>query len=411
MQSSDPSLDQRKSTGRRLRLFAACLTGALLLGFLIVRHSRASYGAGLADETRQALSAAPTVDVVTAKIAPSTQPLVLPGQTAAWYESTIYARVDGYVESWKADIGDHVHKGDVLATIETPDLDAQLAAAQAKLKASQAAVVSRQADADFAGKTYERWKNSPNGVVSQQERDAKKADDDSAMARLTEAQAQVGLDQANIDRYMVLTQFKQVTAPYDGIITARHIDIGNLVTSGSTSNTTPLYRIVQNDPMRVFVDLPQSIAQEMKPDLAVHVTSGDLPGKIFDGKVVRTANAINEQTRTLRVEVDIPNADHALVSGMYVNAAFDLPTDGLVQMLAAALVFRSSGPEVAVIGKDGKVDFRKVTIARDNGGTVEISAGIAAGQVIAVNIGNQIVQGETIEALASDDQTQVDAQK
>jgi len=411
VQPSDPSPAQRKSTGRRLRLLATCVVGALALGFVIVRHSRASYETNLANQTRQALSVAPALDVVTAKIAPSTLPLVLPGQTAAWYESTIYARVDGYVGGWKADIGDHVHKGDVLATIDTPDLDAQLAAARAQLKASEAAVVSRQADAEFAKTTYERWKNSPNGVVSQQERDAKRADADSAMARLAEAQAQVGLDQANIDRYLVLTQFKQVTAPYDGIITARHIDIGNLVTSGSTSNTTPLYRIVQNNPIRVFVDLPQSLAQEVKTDLAVHVTSGDLPGKTFDGKVVRTANAINEQTRTLRVEVDIPNADHALVSGMYVNAAFELPADGLVQMPAAALIFRSSGPQVAVIGKDRKVDFHDVTIARDNGGTVEISSGVAAGDVVAVNVGDQIMQGETIEALAADNQTQIDAQK
>src|SRR5262249_51473918 len=151
-----------------------------------------------------------------------------------WYESTIYARVDGYVGSWKADIGDHVHKDDVLATIDTPDLDAQLTAARATLNASRAAVASRQADAEFAKTTYERWKNSPPGVVSEQERDAKKAGYDRAVARLNEAQAQVVLDQANVDRYMVLTQFKQVTAPYDGIITARHIDIGNLVTSGST---------------------------------------------------------------------------------------------------------------------------------------------------------------------------------
>ncbi|MET1027340.1 MAG: efflux RND transporter periplasmic adaptor subunit, partial [Dongiaceae bacterium] len=375
MQPSDSSPGPGKSTGRRMRLFAACLAGTLLLGFLVVQHSRASTEAGLASETRQELAAAPSVDVVTAKLAPATLPLVLPGQTSAWYNSTIYARVDGYVGSWKADIGDHVHKGDVLATIETPDLDAQLAAAQAQLKASQATVVSRQADAEFTKSTYQRWKDSPNGVVSEQERDAKKADYDRAMARLNEAQAQLGLDQANIDRYTVLTQFKQVTAPYDGIITARHIDIGNLVTSGSTSTTTQLYRIVQDDPIRVFVDLPQSLAQQVKTDLTVHVISNDLPGKTFDGKVVRTAEAIDAQTRTLRVEVDIPNADHALVSGMYVNAAFDLPTDGLVQMPAAALVFRSSGPEVAVIGKDGKVDFRKVTIARDNGGTVEISSG------------------------------------
>ena len=171
--------------------------------------------------------------------------MTLPGETAAWYESTIYARVDGYVATWNVDIGDHVKKGQVLATIDTPDLDAKLAAARAKVKASRALVVARQADADFAKTTYQRWKDSPKGVVSEQERDAKKAGYDSAVANLNEAKAQVGLDQADVDRYTALTQFKQVVAPYDGTITERHIDIGNLVTDGRT-NTTPLYRMVED---------------------------------------------------------------------------------------------------------------------------------------------------------------------
>ena len=219
---------------------------------------------------------------------------------------------------------------------------------------------------EFTKSTYERWQDSPKGVVSEQEREDKKA----------------GLRPAPWRRSISIRpmstatrrsrQFKQVTAPYDGTITERHIDIGNLVTAGSTANTTPLYRIVQDDPMRVFVDVPQSAAQDIKTDLVAHITASNVPGRTFEGKVTRTASAINKQTRTLRVEVDIPNPDHALVSGMYVDVSFEIPNIGLLQVPAAALVFRSGGPQIAVIDKDSKVDFRNVSIARDNGNSVEI---------------------------------------
>ncbi len=376
-------------TGRQLRTFAALVAMALILGFLIVHHLKASDQADLATATKESSNAPRTVDTVAAETAPSSMPLTLPGETAAWYESVIYARVDGYVANWTANIGDHVQKGQVLATIDTPDLDAQLVAAQAKLKAADALV-------EFSKSTYERWKNSPAGVVSQQEREAKKADYDSAVA-------QAGLDQADVDRYTTLTAFKQVTAPYDGTITERRIDIGNLVTAGSTSNTTSLYRIVQDDPIRVFVDVPQSAASDVKVDLPAHITASNVPNRIFEGKVARTADAINAQTRTLHVEVDIPNPDHALVSGMYVDVGFELPTEGLVQIPAAALVFRSGGPQVAVVDKDGKVAFHKVTIVRDGGNAVEISSGISAGEKIALNISSQISDGETVETHESTD--------
>jgi RND family efflux transporter MFP subunit len=376
-------------TGRQLRTFAALVAMALIVGFLVVHHLKASDQADLAAATKESSTASRAVDIVAAETAPSSVLLTLPGETAAWYDSVIYARVDGYVASWTANIGDHVQKGQILATIDTPDLDAQLAAAQAKLKAANALV-------EFSKSTFERWKNSPAGVVSQQEREAKKADYDNALA-------QAGLDQADVDRYMALTQFKQVTAPYDGTITERRIDIGNLVTAGSTSSTTSLYRIVQDDPIRVFVDVPQSAASDVKTDLPAHITASNVHNRIFEGKVARTADAINEQTRTLHVEVDIPNPDHALVSGMYVDVGFELPTEGLVQIPAAALVFRSGGPQVAVVDKDNKVTFHKVTIVRDGGNAVEISSGVAVGDKIALNISSQIADGETVETHESTD--------
>jgi RND family efflux transporter MFP subunit len=312
------------ASGRRLKMLAGIFVAMLLIGFVVVQVSKTAHEKALESMTLNA--AALAVDVITVESAPSSLPLTLPGETAAWYESTIYARVDGYVEKWYADIGDHVKKGQVLASIDTPELDAQLVAVQAKLKADQSLVAARQAESDFAKETYERWKNSPTGVVSEQERDAKKAGYDSSFAQLAQAKAQLVLDQADVDRYMALTQFKQVVAPYDGTITRRRIDIGNLVTAGSSANTSSLYHMIQDDPVRVFADVPQNAATDMKVGVPAEITANSIQDRVFDGKITRTSDAINPQARTLRVEVDIANSNHVLVPGMYNTAAFAVET-------------------------------------------------------------------------------------
>ena len=285
----------------------------------------------------------------------------------------------------------------MLATIETPELDAQLVASQAKLKAAQAMVKARQAEAELAKTTYARWKDAPKGVVSEQERETKKAGYTSAIATLNEAQAQVALDEADVGRYTVLAKFKQVIAPYDGKIIERHIDIGNLVTAGSSANTSSLYKLAQNKPMRIFVDAPQSAAAEMKPGVVAKISASNVPGEVFQGKITRTADAINQQARTLKVEVDIPNSRALLVSGMYVDVAFDIPTQGLVQLPAAAILFRTGGPVVAVVGSDNHIHFQPVIITRDDGNSVELQSGVASGDRVALNISNQIPDGELVE--------------
>ncbi len=385
----------RSDAGRKVKIFACVVSVVLIAGFLAIHRTKSVYQVEMANAALKEASGPPEVNVVTVQNAPSTFALTLPGETAAWYESTIYARVDGYVGTWKVDIGDHVKKGQVLVTIETPDLDARLAAAEAKVKAAQALVVARQADADFAKTTYARWKDSPKGVVSEQERDAKKAGYDYAVAQLNQSKAQVGLDQARVDQYSALTQFKQVVAPYDGTITERRIDIGNLVTAGS-ANTTPLYRMVKDNPIRVMAFVPQSAAADIKPGDAVRIQPGDGRNQEVSGKVTRTASAINPQTRTLRVEADIPNPDHTLVPGMYVNIKFLVPTEDLVQVPSAALVFRSGGPEVGLVGRDSRIKFRKVKIMRDNGDIVELGPGVSAGERVALNISNQISDGDRV---------------
>jgi RND family efflux transporter MFP subunit len=384
-------------TGRKIKVSAAITALVLLGGFLVVHFLRASGESQLRETSKTESSRRPPVNVIVARSSGETRPLTLPGETAAWYESTLYARVTGYVAKWYVDIGDHVRQGQILATIETPELDADLAAARAELTAADAQVKVRAAEAEFASSTNERWRDSPKGVVSDQEREAKRADYDSAVAKLNAARAQVALDRARVDRFTALTQFKQVTAPFDGTVTERRVDIGNLVTAGSTSGNTLLYRVSQENPMRIFVDVPQSASGElMKPNIAVQITASSIPGRIFSGEIVRTAKAINPQARTLRVEVDIPNADQALVPGMYVDVAFALQSTNLVQVPAAALVFRSSGPQVAVVNDAGRVSFRKVTIARDDGNMVELGSGLSPGDKVALNISSQIGDGDTV---------------
>ncbi len=394
-----------QQTGRKIRWSALIVLVVLVVGFLIVHFLKVFHESNLSADTEKSAGTAALVDVITVKKAPSTLPLKLPGETASWYESIIYARVDGYVAKWNADIGDHVKKGQILATIETPDLDAQLNAARAKLKAGEALVKAREAEANFAKTTYARWKDAPKGVVSEQEREAKKAGYNSAVAELNEAKAQVALGEADVNRYTVLTQFKKVTAPYDGRITERRIDIGNLVAAGSGANTTPLYRMSRNHPIRIFVDVPQDAASDMKAGVNAQISAGSIPDRIFRGKVARTAEAINPQARTLRVEVDIANDDRALSPGMYVDVSFEMRSLGLLQVPAAAMMFRSSGPEVAVVDKDSHVHFHKVGIARDDGNIVEINSGISAEDKVALNISNQIAEGEKVTISEPKDET------
>ncbi len=384
-------------TAGRLKRGVVIAAAALLLGFVVVRVVRFFDERTVANAGEAAYAAPPPVDVVVAQAVTTGQDLVLPGQTAAWYESIIYARVNGYVGKWLADIGDRVKKDQLLATIETPELDAELAAARAQLKTSQAQVVAREAEAEFARTTNERWRDSPKGVVSEQEREEKKADFNTASARLYAANAQVALDKSRVDQYTALTQFKQVRAPFDGVITERKIDLGNLVTAGSNSSTTPLYRITLNDPLRVFVDVPQSAAEELvRPGVPAEVRSTGSYAGVFAGKITRTAEAINPQARTMRVEVDLPNPTNALVPGMYVTVAFLLQPKGLVEVPAAALIFRAGGPQVARVNASGKVEFVKVAIVRDNGSLVDLGPSVKPGDRLVLNISSQIGAGQTV---------------
>jgi RND family efflux transporter MFP subunit len=382
---------------RRLQRVAATIALVLLLSFLVAFFTRSHAQARLQRATDAAAAELPEVDVVVVHGGGATGSLVLPGETAAWYASTIYARVSGYVARWYVDIGDRVRAGALLATIDTPELDAELLAARAKLQVARAELQVREADAAFAASTYERWRDSPIGVVSEQEREDKQAGDATARAQLAAARAQVDLEQADVDRLSAFEQFKRVTAPYAGTITERRIDIGNLITAGSSGSTTPLYRITQDDPIRVFVDVPQSAAAElMKAGVAARISGADLSGRTITATIARTSDAIDPKARTFRAELDIPNHDGRLVSGLYVQVGFELGTAGMSEVPAAALVFGATGPRVAVVDPEGALRFHPVTIGRDDGERVELRAGVRDGDRLVLNVNSQLRDGDRV---------------
>lgn len=391
MESAIPSMD------RRMKRIALGVAVVLFSTFAVLYLLRRLSEHRLARQYAEQATAAPIVEVVEARPARGSQTLSLPGETHAWYLSTIFARVDGYVAKWYVDIGDHVAEGQVLADIDTPELDAQLAAAQAQLKVAKAQVVVWEAEAEFASANYQRWKGAAPGVVSEQEREDKKAGFRSASAKLAAAKAQVARDEAEVDHFVAFETFKHVVAPYTGTIIERDIDIGNLVSAGSTSSTTPLYRMAKDDPMRIWVDVPQAAQNDlMQAGAEATILTNQTPAIRLSGRIVRTAGAINPDSRTFRVEDDVPNPNGSLVSGMYVEVTFSLPSRGLLEVPAAALIFRSAGPQVAVVGSDDRVQLRNVTIARDDGKTVLLGSGVTAGEKVALNLSTQVSDGEKV---------------
>lgn len=385
-----------KKTGRWIGVLAILLLLGLATAFVATSKIKAKEAFELEQKTHKKNATLPLVDVAFVKPGPAYKKLVLPGETAAWYTTTIYSRVSGYLANWKVDIGDRVKKGEVLATIDTPDLDSQLDAAKAELKAAQAEVKVKEADANFARSSYDRWRDSPKGVVSDQEREAKKAADESGAAQLNAAIAKVAVDQAKVDGLTTLIAFKNVTAPFDGVITDRRVDPGDLVTAGSAGSTTPLFVIQQSDRIRVFTNAPQGVASRLSVGSDVRITTSDGTGRAYDGQITRMTGSLDPHARTMRVEVVLPNPNYALAPGMYIRTELNVRQETSVQIPASAIVFRSKGPQVAVVGRDGVISFRDVSIVSDDGEYVDLGSGANAGETVALNISNLISEGDKV---------------
>jgi RND family efflux transporter MFP subunit len=390
-------------TGRNVVVAIVVIAVVLGATFGWRHHHNAEAGIQLESDAKTAAETPSTVDVVRVGYSERTSDLELPGEARAWYESTIYARVSGYIGKWTADIGARVKKGEVLAEIQTPELDDQLRAAEAKVAADKSLVAVADANLSFAKSSNERWATSPKGVVSAQEQEEKKSEYLSAAARQKAAQSQVDLDQAQVNSLEDTSAFKKVVAPYDGVITTRHIDIGDLVASGSGSGNTSLYGMVKADKIRVFVDVPQAASAEIVTGMPAVASSHEQGGKKFNGTVARTSESIDPTARTMKVEVDIDNPDLALKPGMYLDVRFQTNTmHPPLRIPAGALTFRTGGPETAVVNSDGVVHFHPVTIARDLGNFVELSSGVEPGDLVALNISNQVADGDKVQPSSED---------
>ena len=357
---------------RRLGLVA--LAAAIVIAVFGILQRR-SHEAEVAQWTEE--QATPTVTVITPRAGASAQRLVLPGTVQAWYEAPIYARVNGYLKDWYFDYGAHVKKGDLLAEIDAPDLDAQLAAAEAKLNSALAEVKVREAEKQFAETTYERWRDSPKGVVSVQEQEGKQADYNSAVARVNAATAEVAADQGEVDRLKALKEFKRITAPFDGTVTARETDIGALINAGSGRNGPELFRVADIHKMRIYVQVPQQLSAGIGQGLVADLHLPQYPNKTFQATVATTSNAINLSARTLLVELHADNPDGLLQPGAYVGVDFELPsTPDVVRIPTSALIFREHGMEVATIGPGDKIELKPITLGRNLGTEVEVIKGL-----------------------------------
>ncbi|WP_392538071.1 efflux RND transporter periplasmic adaptor subunit [Legionella sp. 227] len=369
---------------RHKRLIMALTVFLFILLVLIVLRVCAAIS--LRNETLA--DAVPVVRVMKAKQEKGLDKIILPGNVQAWHESPIFARTNGYVKKWYVDIGSRVKKGDLLAVIETPELDAQERQARADLNT---AIANNQ----LAQITAKRWLNLlKTESVSQQETDEKVSTAAALEAAMLSAKA-------NLQRLQELVGFEQVTAPFDGVITDRATDIGDLIDAGSSSTAQPLFRIAQTSPLRIYVKIPQYYSARIKPNMTVKLHFAEHPKQVFPAKLYETAHAIDPKTRTLLAQFISPNKNGELLPGGYTEVWFTLPVPPKTVILPVnTLLFRAQGLQVAALGNDNKIVLKSVTIRRDFGAKVEIATGVSPGDRIVVNPPDSIINGEVVRVVS-----------
>ncbi|NIE63477.1 efflux RND transporter periplasmic adaptor subunit [Burkholderia sp. Ax-1719] len=376
-------LDKQTAPRRKAAFVLAALALTLLAAGVVPRlHASRALAAQTASQSTL------TVSVVRPQPAPASQDLVLPGAATPFADTAIFARTSGYIAHWYTDIGTHVKAGQVLADIAAPDLDAQLRAARADEASAQAAYA-------YAKTTAQRWQTMlASQSVAQQDADAKLSDMQTRQAALAAAQA-------NVARLAELVSYEKVTAPFDGVITARDVDVGALVTAGGTpgspSAANELFHLSQTQTLRVFVDVPQDDAADVTPATEAWLTTQQYPGRRFNARVARSAGAIDPTSRTLRVEIDVDNADGALLPGGYVQAHLALKSaTPALDVPVTTLLFRSEGVSVATVDATGKVLLKPVHLGRDFGTHVEVTSGLSTTDRVIDNPGDSISNGETV---------------
>jgi RND family efflux transporter MFP subunit len=385
---------------------AGVLVIALILTALFVTSllPRLRQDTKLKASANAAVQDAPSVTVTTAKLAPDVSQQVLPGNSQAYREAALYARTTGYIKQWFKDIGDRVDQGDLIAEIAAPDLDDQLAQAQANLEQARATLKLNQANAGLAGTTMARYlatQRQDSGAIAKLLIDEQRATVLTSKASVVAAEASIGVNEAMVRMYSDLQSFEKIVAPFSGIVTARNVDPGALVTADNPSATRELFHVMQTNPLRVFVDAPQTVSTGIEIGESADVYRPEQPDKVFHGKVTRTASALDPNTRTLLVQVDVPNPDAALRPGMYLTVKFSANRDGRVVLIpSAALVMRSDGrQEVAALNSNNAVSYKKVQLGRDFGREVEINSGLQGGETIIVHPGDALAEGQEVKPI------------
>lgn len=328
-----------------------------------------------------------SVAVIKATSESTNEEVVLPGNVTAWHDATIYARTNGYLINWQVDIGAKVKSGDLLATISTPEVDAQL-------RQTEADLVTAQANYNIAHTTAIRWRNLlKTDSVSKQETDEKNSAEQSTAAIVTSTRA-------NRDRLADLVSYERVIAPFDGIITSRTTDIGRLINAGS--GTVPLFRLVQANRLRVYVKIPQYYSPSISSDLIVKLYFTEHPGKVYSAKLFDTAKAIDPISRTLLAEFTMDNSNYELLAGGYTEVHLILPVNkNFVRLPVNTLIFRSQGMQIATIDNDSKALLKSISIGRDFGDQVEVVAGITPGERIILNPPDSLFTGEKVRVVKS----------
>jgi len=368
---------RRTSVGLALALI---LVATLLVSGI---WSRVRARRSLNAETAQVALTA--VSVVQPKPATPAQEIILPGNVQPFINSPIYSRTNGYLKKWYFDIGAHVKQGQLLAVIETPEVDQQLQQARSNL-------LTAKANLELAAITKTRYQGLlKSNAVSQQ-------DVDNAVGTYNANKAIVEADQAAVDQFAALVSFEKIYAPFDGVITARNTDIGDLINSGSSSNAkTDLFHIAQPGKLRVYVNVPEEYSQGIKDGMTADLVLAEFPGRKFQGKLVRTADAINITTRTLLIEIDVDNPTGALLTGSYAEVHLAVPTQASTFLIPVnTLIFRSEGLHVGVV-KDGKVVLTAITPGHDFGNQIEVVSGVKADDQIIVNPPDSIVHGQPVQ--------------
>ena len=389
-----PKDDIPLPSGRKIMMvLTAVAVGAIVLGFTGVSKRAKSMQEVAAWTERQAV---PTVTVIRARRGPGKEEIKLPGTVNAFYTGSLFARASGYVTAWHKDIGAHVRKGDVLAEISAPDLDQQLAEAKATLVQLQASVEQAQANADLGDATNKRTSRLvAQGWSSGAQGDTDRFNAASRKAALAVAKANIVAQQAVVSRLEELERFKQIKAPFDGVVTARSVDIGDLMNAGGTSGRA-MFRVADLHKMRIYVNVPQAFLGAMKAGLkaSLHVPGHE---QVFPAEVTSTSNAIAEDSRTALVQLEADNPDGKLWPGAFTEVQFHIPSnDGALHVPTTALMFGKKGTRVAVVQEDDTVALVPVDLGRNLGEEVEILGGISTAERLIDNPQETVNSGDVV---------------